>query len=78
VARRANDDQMQPRQPPPVIYVQQPKSRATAVGVWVLVLWFVGPAVLIALCCLGCFFAGGIGGVLNDQTEPSPTVSVTP
>ena len=74
MARRANDDQMQPHQPPPVIYVQQPKSRATAVGVWVLVLWFVGPAVLIALCCLGCFF----GGVLDDRTAPNPTVSVTP
>lgn len=64
-----------PYQPPP-IYVQQPSNKAAAVGVWILVLWFVGPALLLVLCCAGCLGLGGWGAIIGETT-PTPSPSVT-
>jgi hypothetical protein len=67
-----------PPQPPPVVYVQQPSNKAATVGIWVIVAWVVGPAVLIALCCLGCFGTGLVGSFMEGFNEGVSGVSSTP
>jgi len=62
-----------PRQPqPPVVYVEQPKNTAATVGIWLLVLYFVGPIVLIGLCCVGCIGLGGLGMATDPYVAPTP------
>jgi len=68
------DPHQQPPQQPPPVFVQQPSNRAATIGIWVLVLWIVGPALLLLLCCAGCLFAGGITAI-TDGISPGPTSS---
>lgn len=42
-------------------------------GVWILVAWFVGPALLIALCCVGALVSGMGRYVIEGPPEPVPT-----
>ena len=63
IAADGHDGGMHPHPPyqpsqPPVVYVQQKGGRATAVGVWLIVLAIFGPALLIVLCCAGLFLMG--------------------
>ncbi|TCB97569.1 hypothetical protein E0H26_11665 [Micromonospora zingiberis] len=68
--------QQYPPQPPPVVYVQQqPPSKATAMGVWAIFLWIAGPAILIVLCCVGCFATGFAATVLEGVSGGSPSPS---
>ena len=70
---------MHPHQPPqpPVVYVQQKGGRATAVGVWLIVLAVFGPFLLVVLCCAGLFWAGLIGGATSDEPDIRPSVTTT-
>lgn len=49
-----------PHQPPPP---QPQPSKAATIGIWVIVAWLVGPALLLVLCCAGCFGLGGLSAV---------------
>ncbi len=64
-----------PPPPPQVVYVQPQTSRAATVGIWVIVLWIVGPLLLVVLCCLGCIGTGLIGGITGVST---PSATSTP
>ncbi|WKU07997.1 hypothetical protein [Micromonospora sp. HUAS LYJ1] len=66
--------QLPPTPPPQVVYVQSPTSKAATVGIWVIVLWIVGPLLLVLLCCAGCIGTGLIGGITGGAT-PSATSS---
>ncbi|MEU7677880.1 hypothetical protein AB0C42_24070 [Micromonospora taraxaci] len=56
-----------PHPPPP------PPRQKTSVGVWILVAWFVGPAVLVALCCSGALLAGMVGAAVEGPPKPLPS-----
>ncbi|WP_431892679.1 hypothetical protein [Micromonospora haikouensis] len=71
-----NPQQQYPAPPPQVVYVQPASSKAATVGIWVIVLWIVGPALLLVLCCAGCMFTGIAGSFMegvNGGVSPSPT-----
>lgn len=70
------DPQQPPYQPPPV-YVQQPSNKAATVGIWVLVAWFVGPFLLLVLCCAGCLGIGGLGAITGGS-DPTPAATSSP
>lgn len=64
-----DDDRMYPPQHPP------PPRQKTSIGVWILVAWFVGPAVLVALCCAWAAAFGTVGSAIQGPPKPFPSTT---
>lgn len=57
-----------PQQPPRANAAQ----KATAWSAGLIALVIVGPIVLIALCCIGCFMSGTLGTIFSPDAASTP------